>query len=45
MNIASIDHIVLTIKDIDATGLIISFYFEDPDGNLIEVANHGGSRE
>ena len=23
-----------------ATGLIISFYFRDPDGNLIEVAHH-----
>jgi len=26
-----------------ATGPIISFYFNDPDGNLIEVANHAES--
>lgn len=30
MRIRSIDHVVLTVRDI---------YFRDPDGNLIEVAN------
>jgi catechol 2,3-dioxygenase-like lactoylglutathione lyase family enzyme len=28
-----------------ATGPIVSFYFRDPDGNLVEVANHEKSTQ
>ena len=28
------------VKRTGATGGILSFYFSDPDGNLIEVANY-----
>ncbi len=42
--ISHIDHVVLTVADIErsvaktgAVGPIQSLYFNDPDGNLIEV--------
>lgn len=47
MKINRIDHIVLTVKDIEGPikhagviGAIMSFYFRDPDGNLMEVSKY-----
>ena len=40
ITIYRIDHLVLTVRSIEATGPITSIYIRDPDGNLIEIANY-----
>jgi catechol 2,3-dioxygenase-like lactoylglutathione lyase family enzyme len=35
MKVHSLDHLVLTVRDLEAT---IAFYVRDPDGNLVELA-------
>lgn len=47
MRVDGLDHLVLTVRDVDATGAFYarargplrSIYIRDPDGNLIEIAN------
>ena len=39
MKLDALDHLVLTVQDIDATGPILSVHLRDPDRNLIEVSN------
>jgi len=44
--ISAIDHVVLSVRDIDAAasrGAINSVYFNDPGGNLIEVSSYDRS--
>ena len=37
MQLDRLDHLVLTVRDIEAT---VAFYVYDPDGNLIELSNY-----
>lgn len=38
MKVFSLDHLMLTVRDIAATGPLRSVYLRDPDGNLIELS-------
>lgn len=37
MQIAGLDHLVLTVRDTGATGPLLPLHVRDPDGNLAEI--------